>query len=58
MGFRSVAPRFASGISGFLRLQGSLFNARLRSAKPKGTLDTAKTAAVEAAPIRGGRTGR
>jgi len=38
MGFRPVPPRFACGISGFLRLQGSLFNARLRSAWPRGTL--------------------
>ena len=33
MGFRPVAPSSRCGISGFLRLQGSLFNARLRSAK-------------------------
>jgi len=38
MGFRPVLPRFAHGISGFLRLQGSLFNARLRSGRPRGTL--------------------
>jgi len=31
-------PRFACGFSSFLRLQGSLFNARLRSGWPRGTL--------------------